>query len=168
MTARQLLARHSSCHRLIEHDAGIDARAVFGGVTAIQPRTPAEKPLFLHSLAVREHLESGHVNRLWWFDTRAMLADGLTKGSVDREALVSVCERGVWVIEGDAPVAKELRKEAETDASTTHTKGGDASLAGEYVVTDAGTEAFSGAVTPLELPCSAASCGSDAASAEAR
>ena len=47
MTARQLLERHSSCQRLIEHDAGIDARAVFDGVTAQQPRTPSEKPLFL-------------------------------------------------------------------------------------------------------------------------
>ena len=85
--ARQLLDRHSSCDRLIEHDAGIDARAVFDGVTAEQPRTPAERPLFLQSLAVREHLESGNLSRLGWFDTRAMLADGLTKGSVDREAL---------------------------------------------------------------------------------
>ena len=97
-----------------------------------------------------------------------MLADGLTKGSVDREALVAVCERGVWVIEGDAPVAKELRKEAETDASTTHTRGGDVSPAGAYVVTDAVPEAVSGAVTPLPPPCSAATGGSDAASAEAR
>ena len=111
MTARQLLALHSSCRRLIEHDAGIDARAVFDGVTATQPRTPAEKPLFLHSLAVREHLEAGHLSRLWWFDTRAMLADGLTKGSVDREALVAVCERGVWLIEGDTPVSKELKQD---------------------------------------------------------
>ena len=111
MTARQLLARHSSCRRLIEHDAGIDARAVFDGVTATQPRTPAEKPLFLHSLAVREHLEAGHLSRLWWFDTRAMLADGLTKGSVDREALVAVCERGLWLIEGDTPVSKELKND---------------------------------------------------------
>ena len=110
MTARQLLERHAECERSIEHDAGIDARAVFDGVTATQPRTPAEKPLFLHALAVREHLEAGHLSRLWWFDTRAMLADGLTKGAVDREALVRVCEQGLWLIEGDAPVCKRLRE----------------------------------------------------------
>ena len=109
MTARQFLDRHSSCQRLIEHDAGNDARAVFDGVTADQPRTPAEKPLFLHSLAVREHLEAGHLSRLWWFDTRAMLADGLTKGAVEREALVTVCEQGTWRLAGDAPQCKELR-----------------------------------------------------------
>ena len=122
MSARQLLDRHSSCQRLVEHDAGIDARAVFDGVTADQPRTPAEKPLFLHSLAVREHLEAGHLSRLWWFDTRAMLADGLTKGAVDREALVKVCEQGAWQIFGDAPVFKELRgnnEEAEPKREST-------------------------------------------------
>ena len=111
MTARQLLDRHSDCQRSIEHDAGIDARAVFDGITAAQPRTPAEKPLFLHALAVREHLEAGHLSRLWWFDTRAMLADGLTKGAVDRDALVKVCEQGLWIIEGDAPIHKRLREQ---------------------------------------------------------
>ena len=117
MSARQLLERHSSCERLIEHDAGIDARAVYDGVTAVQPRTPAEKPLFLHALAVREHLESGHLNRLWWFDTRAMLADGLTKGSVDREALVAVCEQGVWQVVGDTPISKQLKGNADDKKS---------------------------------------------------
>ena len=96
MSARQLLDRHSDCQRSIEHDAGIEAKSVFDGINAEQPRTPAEKPLFLHALAVREHLESGNLRRLWWFDTWAMLADGLTKGSVDREALVRVCEQGMW------------------------------------------------------------------------
>ena len=111
MTARQLPGRHSECRRSIEHDAGIDARAVFDGITAAQPRTPAEEPLFLQALAVREHLEAGHLSRLWWFDIRAMLAYGLTKGAVDREALVRVCEQGLWYIEGDAPVCKQLRNE---------------------------------------------------------
>ena len=60
---------------------------------ATQPRTPADKPLFLHALAMREYLEAGWVDKLYWFDTLAMLADGLTKGAVDREDLVLVCEQ---------------------------------------------------------------------------
>ena len=75
-TARQLLERHAECRRVVEHDAPVDAKAVFDGVTAEQPKTPAEKPLFLHALAMREYMESGHVDRLWWLDTLAMLADG--------------------------------------------------------------------------------------------
>ena len=58
---------------------------------------------------MREYLESGHVDRLWWFDTLAMLADGMTKGSVEREALIKVCEYGSWQIVGLQPVYKQLR-----------------------------------------------------------
>ena len=108
-TARQLLERHCSACRAIQHDAAVDAKAVFDGVTAEQPKTPAEKPLFLHALAMREYLESGHVDRLWWFDTLAMLADGMTKGSVEREALMAVCQLGVWKIVGLQPIFKQLR-----------------------------------------------------------
>jgi len=56
-TARQLLDRHAGCRRAVQHDAAVDAKAVFDGVTAEQPKTPAEKPLFLHALAMREYLE---------------------------------------------------------------------------------------------------------------
>ena len=107
--AIHLLARHAERRRSIEHDACVDAKAVFDGITAECPKTPADKPLFLHALAMREYLESGWVDRLWSIDTLAMLADGMTKGAVDREALIAVCERGVWNISGLAPVCKRLR-----------------------------------------------------------
>ena len=58
---------------------------------------------------MREYMESGHVDRLWWLDTLAMLADGMTKGAVEREALIAVCELGVWKIVGLQPVCKQLR-----------------------------------------------------------
>ena len=107
-SALELLQRHQQGLRSIQHDAGIDAKAVFDGITATQPRTPADKPLFLHALAMREYLEAGWVDRLYWFDTLAMLADGLTKGALDREALVLVCERGLWRVTGQAPEYKRL------------------------------------------------------------
>ena len=81
-TAKQLLERQSEGRRAVQYDAAVDARAVFDGVTAEQANTPAEKPIFSHALAMREYLESGHVDLLWWFDTLAMLADRMTKGSV--------------------------------------------------------------------------------------
>ena len=108
-TARQLLERHGSALRAIQHDAAVDAKAVFDGVPAEQPKTPAEKPLFLHALAMREYLESGHVDRLWWLDTLAILPDGMTKGSVEREALIAVCQLGIWKILGLQPIFKQLR-----------------------------------------------------------
>ena len=51
--ATQLLARHAGQQRSIEHDACVDAKAVFDGITAQCPRIPAEKPLFSHALAMR-------------------------------------------------------------------------------------------------------------------
>lgn len=106
-TARHLLEIQAESRREVEHDATVDAKAVIDGVTAEQPKTPAEKPLSLNALAMREYLESGHVDRLWWLDTLAMLADGMTKGSVDREALVNVCGQGVWQIVGLQLVCKQ-------------------------------------------------------------
>ena len=108
-SARQLLERQAVCQRAVRHEAAVDAKAVFDGITAEQPKTPAEKPLFLHALAMREYLESGHVDLLWWLDTLAMLADGMTKGSVDREALIRVCLDGIWKVVGQQPLSKQLR-----------------------------------------------------------
>jgi len=108
-TAAQLLARHNQRKRVIEHDACVDAKAVFDGITAECPNTPADKPLFIHALAMREYLEVGWVDRLWWFDTLAMLADGMTKGSIEREPLVQVCFEGIWKIVGQKPLFKRLR-----------------------------------------------------------
>ena len=108
-TARQLLERQTECRRVVQHDAAADAKAVFDGVTAEQPKTPALKPRFLHALAMREYLESGHVDLLWWLDTLAMLADGMTKGSEEREVLIRVCAEGMWKIVGQNPVPNQLR-----------------------------------------------------------
>ena len=94
-TARQLLDRHAECRRSIQHEAAVDAKAVFDGITAEQPKIPAEKPLFLHALAMREYMKTGHVDCLWWLDTLAMLADGMTKDSVECEALIKVCQIGI-------------------------------------------------------------------------
>ena len=74
----------------------IDARAVFGNVTAKTVKTPADKVLLLHALALREHLDSGQVTRINWIDTRDLVADALNKGSIDRGALRDFFERGVW------------------------------------------------------------------------
>ena len=108
-SATKMLERHQHKRRAVEHDAGVDAKAVFEGILAECPKTPAEKSLFMHALAMREYLESGWIDRLWWFDTLAMLGDGMTKGSIDREALIAVCERGVWQITGQQPTFKRLR-----------------------------------------------------------
>ena len=44
-SAIRLLARHQGGRRAVEHDAGIDAKAVFDGITALQPRTATKAPM---------------------------------------------------------------------------------------------------------------------------
>ena len=50
---------------------------------------------------MREFLEAGHVDRSSWFGTDDMLPDGLTKGSVEREALIRCCYARVWRIRNE-------------------------------------------------------------------
>ena len=94
----------------IPMDVGCDAKAVYDSVTATTLKTPDDKHLLLHARAMREFMEMGPVDRLYWFDTEDMLPDGLTKGSIDRAALVSVCEHGVWAIRHAEPISTSLAR----------------------------------------------------------
>ena len=85
-SAKQLLEHQAQAG--IPMDAGVDAKSVFDSLTADVVRTPNDKQLLLHAKAMRELLEDGQIDLLFWFDTEDMLPDGLTKGSVDREPLL--------------------------------------------------------------------------------
>ena len=65
----------------------VDAMSVFAAVTATQLKIPTERSLWSHVQYLRELLDTGVLKYLWWIDTRDMWADGLTKGSVDRQLL---------------------------------------------------------------------------------
>ena len=52
---------------------------------------------------MREYLDNGSVHTLYWFGTDDMLPDGLTKGSIDREPLIQVCQKGIWQIAHEEP-----------------------------------------------------------------
>ena len=110
-TAVQLLKKPTLA---IPLDAGVDARSVFDSVTASQVRTPNDKQLLLHARALRELLEDKAVDVLYWFDTEDMLADGMTKGSIDRGPLLTVGHDGTWTIAHDQPVYKSPSKDAST------------------------------------------------------
>ena len=81
----------------VEIDLGLDAYSVYAAVTASQVKAPAEKALLSHVQYLRELLDRKIVKYLVWFDTRDMVADGLTKGAVEREALQEVMQ-GVFVV----------------------------------------------------------------------
>ena len=65
----------------------IDAKSVFESLKAVVFKAPSENSLAGHVLWLREMLEKKLLQFVTWTDTRDMLADGLTTGSVSREAL---------------------------------------------------------------------------------
>ena len=71
-------------------DFAVDAKAVFDAIAATDACDPTECSLKLHLISVRDRMSSGMIRRLFWVDTRDMLADGLTKGGIDRELLHQV------------------------------------------------------------------------------
>ena len=71
-------------------DLAVDAKVVFDAVAATDTCDPAESGFKLHLISVRDRMSSGMIRRLFWVETRDMLADGLTKGGIDRELLHQV------------------------------------------------------------------------------
>ena len=65
----------------------IDAMSVFSAVTASHVKIPSERSLLSHLQYVRELLDKRVLESLFWFDTRDMAADGMTKGNVSRDAI---------------------------------------------------------------------------------
>ena len=72
-----------------------DSYSIFSYLKAQHLKFPAEKGTYFHLAYLRELLEAGIVRSINWCDTRDMVADGITKGSLDRTALTDVM-RGVW------------------------------------------------------------------------
>ena len=90
-----------------------DAKAVYDSITARHLKTPDDKHLILHARAMREFPENGIVDRLFWFGTDDMLPDGLTKGSVDLEALIRRCLEGIWSLRNEQAVSWRFKEHRE-------------------------------------------------------
>ena len=97
-TATGLAALFESGGLKPECEAVIEARSVFDCLAASDVGELVEGSLKLHVLSIRERLVSGTLHRLWWSDTRDMLADGLTKGSVPRDQLLACSNRGQYKV----------------------------------------------------------------------
>ena len=81
--------RESSARSTVRLGVVIDATSVYSATAASHIKIPAEKSLLSHLQYVRELLDRGILSYLAWCDTRDMLADALTKGSPDRNRLIS-------------------------------------------------------------------------------
>ena len=65
----------------------LDALSVYASITATFIKTPADNSALCHLQYIREMLDRHILTALCWVDTRDMIADGLTKGTVDRAAI---------------------------------------------------------------------------------
>ena len=99
-------------------DVGIDAKSVSEAIIADKPRTPDEKLLHMHALAMRQYLDEGLIDRLYWFDTLDMLPDGMTKGSIERGPLIEVCQKGEWTISKE-PVGRKMAPSVRAEPGET-------------------------------------------------
>ena len=86
-------------------ELSVDARAVFDAIASPEFSMPSESTLCLHLHSIREATRAGRIFRLWWIDTRDMVADGLNKGGLPREPILQMCEQGTWVCNHEAPVS---------------------------------------------------------------
>eukprot|EP00972_Heterocapsa_arctica_P115429 16447674-Heterocapsa_arctica.AAC.1 len=77
----------------------LDAESVYQAIKASEIRVPTEANLLYPLKAIRKHLDAHRINRLYWIDTRDMLCDGLTKGSLSRKPLLLSFATGVWRLE---------------------------------------------------------------------
>ena len=70
----------------------LDALSVTAAITATFVKVPADNGVLAHCLYLRELLDHNVLHALIWQDTRDMIADGLTKGAVERDALHAAME----------------------------------------------------------------------------
>ena len=74
-------------------DMAVDARAVFDAISASDICDPAESPLKLHLISVKDRFAQRIIRALYWLDTRTMVADGLIKCGIDRRLLHELSEK---------------------------------------------------------------------------
>ena len=81
------------CIRL---DAVIDAMSVWQSVVSEEPKC-TDQLVLLHLCKMRE-VARRCLDKYVWCDTRSMLADGLTKGVISRDALRQLASEGTWQV----------------------------------------------------------------------
>ena len=75
-----------------------DSESFFKACTATEIQLPTERHLAYTVMKVREWLERDIVSELIWIDTRDMLCDGFTKGSISRFDVMNALNQGYWTL----------------------------------------------------------------------
>ena len=89
---------HGSYCRAME--VSTDAYSLFSALKSEDYKTPTEVSMTFDLMALRESLVVGRIGRMWWINTLSMIADGLTKGSINREDLLALQHNSTWTVQG--------------------------------------------------------------------
>ncbi len=79
-------------------DCVIDAMSVLSALQKAEPKTPIEMTMIIPIQILKNLVENGQLSSISWVDTRAILADGLTKGSIPREPLLTAFASCLWLV----------------------------------------------------------------------
>ena len=100
-----VMAKKTDCGDLgVEREIATDNRGLFNGATATEIKIPSEPHLLYSLKALRDRLDSKSIDALWWFDTRDMICDAMTKGTLPREPLLRLWRTAGLQILGETPV----------------------------------------------------------------
>ena len=86
-----------------------DSGSIWSCLQSNHLRMPTEKGTLYHLAYCLESLRNGLVSEWLWVDTRDMCIDGLTKGSLKRDALNSLM-RGIWSLNHEVKMLKSPPK----------------------------------------------------------
>jgi hypothetical protein len=76
----------------------LDAKSVCDAIESDNDNS-ADKSMIFHVKAFRHMFMTGQLASSTWLDTRDVLADGLTKGKIDRHALMKALNTRKWIVE---------------------------------------------------------------------
>jgi hypothetical protein len=108
VTATRLMQLENHGQLFIPMEAVIDAKSVFDSLRMPETKTPSEGSLIMVLLSLKEQMRSFLLRTLWWIHTEDMLADGLNKGIISRNAILHTANTGEWKLQ--KPAVKHFEK----------------------------------------------------------
>ena len=82
----------------IQIDCVIDAMSVLSALMKEEPKTPTEMTMIIPIQIIKNLVEAGQLSSISWVDTRDMLVDGMTKGSIPREPMLAAFASCLWLV----------------------------------------------------------------------
>jgi len=87
-----------------------DCKSLFDNLRCEETAIPTEQSLIMLLLQIKEGLRTGTIQSIVWADTRDLIADGLTKGSIARAALLAFSCTSLWELKHTFEIFTEPKK----------------------------------------------------------